>query len=78
MASCVLTPGTVADGMVDVPNVEPCTVTLEHPMGTMDVIIDFDLADGDFVHKSAGLVRTCRKIAQGSVFIPKSIWAPRP
>ena len=76
MASCVLTPGTVADGMAKVPSAGPHKVTLEHPMGTMDVIIDFDLVDGNFAHKSAGLVRTCRKIAQGSVFIPKSIWAP--
>ena len=27
-----------------------------------------------FQHKSAGLVRTCRKIADGFVFIPKEVW----
>ena len=31
--------------------------------------------DGNiFQHKSAGLVRTCRKIAEGFVFIPKEVW----
>jgi 2-methylaconitate cis-trans-isomerase PrpF len=74
LASCALTPGTVADGMLAVPNETPTCVTLEHPMGHMDVIIDYDLTDNGFVHKSAGLVRTCRKLAQGSVFIPESVW----
>ena len=74
MASCVLTPETVADGMCPTIESGPVTVTLEHPMGTMDVIIDFERNDGAFVHKSAGLVRTCRKLAQGDVFIPQSIW----
>jgi 2-methylaconitate cis-trans-isomerase PrpF len=74
MASCVLTPGTVADGMY--PKIErgPVTITLEHPTGKMDVIIDFERKGGAFIHKSAGLVRTCRKLAQGHVFIPQSIW----
>jgi 4-oxalomesaconate tautomerase len=74
LASCVLTPGTVADGMSPTIERGPATVTLEHPMGTMDVIIDFERKDGAFIHKSAGLVRTCRKLAQGHVFIPRSIW----
>ena len=74
MASCVLTPGTVADGMSPTIERGPATVTLEHPMGTMGVIIDFERKDGAFIHKSAGLVRTCRKLAQGHVFIPRSIW----
>ena len=74
MASCVLTPGTVADGMSPTIDRGPVTVTLEHPMGKMDVIIDFERKNGAFIHKSAGLVRTCRKLAQGHVFIPQSIW----
>jgi len=74
MASCVLTPGTVAAGMSPTIDRGPVTVTLEHPMGKMDVIIDFERKNGAFIHKSAGLVRTCRKLAQGHVFIPQSIW----
>ena len=75
LASCTLTPGTVADGMLTRPNERPATVTLEHPMGSMDVIVDYDLTDAGFVHKSAGLIRTCRKLAEGSVFVPKSVWS---
>ncbi len=74
LASCALTPGTVADGLLDRAAQGPATVTLEHPMGQMDVLVDFDLGPGGFQHKSAGLVRTCRKLAAGHVFVPASVW----
>jgi 4-oxalomesaconate tautomerase len=74
LASCALTPGSVADGLVTPPAKGPLTVTLEHPMGLLDVIIDYDITDGAFNHISAGLMRTCRKIARGKVFVSKSIW----
>lgn len=75
LASCALTPGTVAEGLLDVPTDCPTTVRLEHPMGKMDVIVDFDMTDDGFVHKSAGLIRTCRKLAEGNVFVPQTIWS---
>ena len=74
MASCLLTKGTIADGLITPPEQGPAKVILEHPMGSMDVIIDFERKGGEFIHKSAGLVRTCRKLAQGHVFIPKQVW----
>jgi 2-methylaconitate cis-trans-isomerase PrpF len=74
LASCALTPGSVADGLVTPPAKGPLTVTLEHPMGLLEVIIDYDITDGAFNHISAGLMRTSRKIAKGEVFVSKSIW----
>jgi len=70
LASCALTPGTIADGMMAAPAERPAKVTLHHPMGEMDVLVDFEMLDGQFVHKSAGLVRTARKLAQGQLFTP--------
>ena len=70
MASCALTPGTVADGMMALPNERPAKVTLHHPMGEMDVLVDFDIEDSQFIHKSAGLSRTARKLAEGTLFVP--------
>lgn len=75
LASCVLTPGTVADGLCERPDKGPATVTLEHPMGVMDVLVDFEIHEGQFNHLSAGLVRTCRKLAAGEVFVPSSVFA---
>ena len=74
LASCALTPGTVADGLLERTTEGPATVTLEHPMGVMDVLVDFEIKDMTFHHKSAGLVRTCRKLASGDVYIPASVW----
>ena len=77
LASCVLTPGTVADGLVKRPAHSPAKIALEHPMGLMDVLVDYQLNGDEFEHKSAGLIRTCRKIAQGQIFIPSEVWDGR-
>lgn len=77
LASCVLTPGTVAAGLALPPNDIPARIVLEHPAGQLEVIVDFErTADDSFRLRSAGIVRTARKLAQGSVFIPSSIWTP--
>jgi 2-methylaconitate cis-trans-isomerase PrpF len=74
LASCALTPGTVADGMMERPNEVPSKVVLHHPMGAMQVMIDYELDDAGFHHRSAGLVRTARKLAEGRLFVPSAVW----
>ena len=74
MASCALTPGTVADGLLDRPTESPANVVLEHPSGTIEVLVDFDKADNGFNLKSAGLLRTARKLADGRIYVPSRIW----
>ncbi|QFT45393.1 4-oxalomesaconate tautomerase [Roseivivax sp. THAF40] len=73
LASCTLTPGTVADGLLIRPEESPANVVLEHPSGTIEVLVDYDDTDG-FELKSAGLLRTARKLAEGRVFVPASVW----
>lgn len=73
MASCALTPGTVADGLLDRPGSSPAEVVLEHASGKIDVLVDFS-NDGEFNVISAGLVRTARKLADGHVYVPESEW----
>ncbi|MBT8418617.1 MAG: 4-oxalomesaconate tautomerase, partial [Silicimonas sp.] len=58
LASCVLTPGTVAD--IATPNESPARVVLEHASGQIEVLVDFDKSEGAFTLNSAGLVRTAR------------------
>ena len=74
IASCALTPGTVAYPLMTRSDSIPAHLVLHHPMGTMDVITDYSLNDNTFVHKSAGVIRTARKLAEGKVFVPNSIW----
>lgn len=68
LASCALAKGTVADGLMQTDGESPVLVTLHHPMGTMDVLIDYLTKGGEYINKSAGLVRTARKIASGEIF----------
>lgn len=75
LSACALTPGTVADGLLDRPQSTPTTVSLEHPSGSMDVVVDYDLQGDTFTHKSAGMVRTARKLAAGELYIPAAIWS---
>ncbi len=77
LASCVLTPGTVAQGLTAIPNEVPANITLEHASGTIDVLVDYAHNDAGFQITSAGLTRTARKLAAGEVFIPSSIWSGR-
>ncbi|WP_420583495.1 PrpF domain-containing protein [Ruegeria sp.] len=63
MASCALTPGTVADGLLDRPTNSPAEVILEHASGKIDVLVDFSTDDG-FTVNAAGL-EPDRKVVEG-------------
>lgn len=75
LASCVLTPNTVAEGLAARSNDRPAKVTLEHASGLIDVMVDYDLTPEGIDLRSAGLVRTARLLARGNVMIPRSIWS---
>lgn len=77
LAACVLTPGSVADGIIGArPDESPATVVLEHASGSIEVLVDFTTSDG-FTLNSAGLVRTARKLADGHIYVPGSVWPGR-
>lgn len=76
LASCALTPGTVADGLLDRPATSPANVVLEHASGTIEVLVDFEM-NNHFRLNSAGLLRTARKLADGKVYVPSSVWKGR-
>ncbi len=75
LASCVLTSGTVAEGLCALPTEIPAALVLEHASGQIDVLVDYEKDETSTQIKSAGLVRTARKIAAGEVFVPGSVWA---
>lgn len=70
LASCTLTPGTVADGLTNRPDGNPSIVKLEHPSGTIDILVDAEWIGGRFVLRSTSLSRTARLLARGEVFVP--------
>lgn len=73
LASCALTPGTVADGMLVRPHDSPANVVLEHASGKIDVLVDYEQSNG-FSLKSAGILRTARKLVDGLIYVPSRIW----
>ncbi len=73
LASCLLTPGSIGAGLAPMPNENPAKITLEHPSGQIDVMVDFEIADGQIDLRSAGLVRTARLLARGEVMVPNTI-----
>lgn len=69
LAACALSPGTVAEGLVR-PMPQSGTMVIEHPMGTMEVVVNFAVNDGVLDFQSAGVTRTARLIARGEVMVP--------
>lgn len=74
LASCMLTPNTVAQGLASRSNERPAKIILEHASGQIEVLVDYNLTEDGIDLRSAGLVRTARLLARGEVMIPRNIW----
>ena len=75
IASCLLTPGSVARGLYDNNAQNPASIVLEHASGKIDVLLDYRIDNEEFTPVSAGIVRTARKLADGNVYVPASVWS---
>lgn len=75
LAACTLTPGTVADGLGMIPDETPALMRIEHPMGMIEVTVDYLNGPDGFALKSAGLIRTARLIARGEAMVPSHLLA---
>jgi 2-methylaconitate cis-trans-isomerase PrpF len=76
LASCLLTPGTVAEGLTAPVEGQPAVVVIEHPSGQIEVTVDYAINPDGFALRSAGLLRTARLLARGEVYVPAGVWAP--
>jgi len=75
--ACVL-PGSTASDIAEVPDGNPKLISVEHPSGEFSV----ELETGDPVNgipqiRRAALLRTTRRLMEGSVLIPADIWDGR-
>lgn len=76
IAACVMTPGTVADGLGrNLKGRSPERMVIEHPSGEIDVTVSFERTADGIELTAAGLLRTARLIARGEVMVPRRIWA---
>ena len=72
--ACVL-PGSVATGVVSVPNGAVKRLSVEHPTGELSVELEMAEAEGAEPNVVRGsLIRTARALFRGEVLIPSSIW----
>jgi 4-oxalomesaconate tautomerase len=72
LATCAVAPGTVADGVVR-PMADSGVMKIEHPMGLMEVVLNFARDGDDITFQSAGVTRTARLIARGEVLVPAAV-----
>lgn len=76
LAACCLAPRTVAETLkLDEP-AHGTPVIIEHPSGQIEVDADYSIGPEGLELRSAGILRTARKLAAGEIFIPAAIWAP--
>jgi len=69
--ACVL-PGSVAEGVADV--ADPSSIEVEHPTGFFTVAMDAAM-DGDQLRiRRSALLRTCRRLMRGEVYVPIAVW----
>ena len=68
--TCLLAPGTIAEGVAEFPSGNPVTIQIETPSGSIDVVFDYAIENGEFKLDSAGFLRTARRLFKGDVSIP--------
>ena len=67
VATAALLAGTPAADVASLP-VPGDAIVVEHPTGTFDASVDFDGAGAQLTMRRAGIIRTARKLMDGSVF----------
>ena len=66
--------GSLVDGIGKVSNVTSQSIVIEHAVGSLEAIIECDgIGDAPDI-KRVGFVRTARRIMQGEVLVPVSVW----
>ncbi len=73
LAACAIAPGTVAQGIAAAVGGSPATICIEHPMGVMDVVVNFTRQGDVLDFHSAGVIRTSRLIARGELLVPSQL-----
>lgn len=76
-AACAI-PGTLPAEIAPLKPAPQGMVKIEHPSGMILIDLDADFSNGKQDLRRAALVRTARRIFEGSVMIPSRIWAGKP
>lgn len=74
VASACTIPGTVAARLVDLPPAPQGIIKIEHPSGMIAIDLDVLLSESEPMMRRAALIRTARRVFEGHVCIPASVW----
>ncbi|GAB4394877.1 MAG: 4-oxalomesaconate tautomerase [Kiloniellaceae bacterium] len=74
LACCCLLEDGVAAPFVDLPKERPYPIRIEHPSGEIELLLDADPGKGGITLRSAGTLRTARKLMRGEVYVPAAAW----
>jgi len=74
VASACAMPGTVAARIAPLAPAPQGIVKIEHPSGMIAIDLDVELEKSPPVMRRAALIRTARRIFDGHVYVPASVW----
>jgi 2-methylaconitate cis-trans-isomerase PrpF len=74
VAACALIDGTVGALLADRAAVHDDAMRIEHPSGHLDLRLELGGTASSPDVRSAGVIRTARKILDGQVFVPAALW----
>ena len=77
LAAASIQKGTIAAEIARVADETTQTIAIEHPVGTLETVIDYAGTRDAPEIKRIGFVRTARKLMVGEVFVPESTWPQR-
>jgi len=72
VATACVTPGSVAAEAAAV--ADPQSLVVEHPTGFFTVAMDVTLEASAVKVRRSALLRTCRRLMRGEVYVPASVW----
>lgn len=70
VATACLIEGSPAAEVADLDNRDGDRMEIEHPTGTMGVVIEVEQEDGQVTVRRSAFVRTARKLFEGTVYVP--------
>lgn len=73
-ATCVL-PGSIAEGIAELPPGPRRMIVIEHPSGTLGTEFELEGPPDAPIIKRAAFLRTARKLMSGVVYIPGKVWS---
>jgi 4-oxalomesaconate tautomerase len=75
VATACLLPGSVAAATARISGADAQRIDVEHPTGFFSIEMAVDRKGNEVRVTRSALLRTCRKLMSGEVYVPRAVWA---